>query len=95
MPSAIVNMVTIDPARQAEADEGLVKQVVPTCQGLAGYVTSLHVGSPDGTRGIGIIVFDTEESARAAAQTMASDAPPAGAPVTIESSEIWRVAYSE
>jgi hypothetical protein len=95
MPSAIVNMVTIDPARQAEADEGLVNQVVPMCQGLAGYVTSVHVGSSDGTRGIGIIVFDTEESARAAAQTIGSNAPPDGAPVTIESSEIWRVAYSE
>jgi len=95
MPSAIVNMVTIDPARQADAQEGLVKQVVPMCQGLAGYVTSLHVGSPDGTRGIGIIVFDTGESARAAAKAMASNAPPAGAPVTIDSSEVWAVAYSE
>ena len=95
MRAAIVKTVTIDPARQTEADEGLLNQVVPMCQALSGYVTSLHVGSPDGTRGIGIIVFETEESARVAAEAMTTNAPPPGAPVVIDSSEVWRVAYSE
>ena len=39
MRAAIVNTVTIDPARQTEADEGLLNQVVPVSQALSGYVT--------------------------------------------------------
>jgi antibiotic biosynthesis monooxygenase (ABM) superfamily enzyme len=94
MPSALVTTVQIKPGRTAEAEEGLVQQIVPMIKGLPGYLSSVHISSPDGSRGMGIILFDSEETARAAAQIWAANPPPPEAPITVESREVWQVAYS-
>lgn len=91
MSSVVVVNVHIKPGRMAEAKQGLHDQVIPMWKGCPGYLQSWHINSPDGSRGMGVIVFDTEDSARSALQSLAAIQPPPDAPVSIDSG--WEVEY--
>ena len=73
---AVVRHVEI---KDAEAgDEYLHGQVVPTVRGLPGFVRAVWLTDPERKRGMGVLLFETEEHARAAveaAPTLGEDAP--------------------
>jgi len=63
---AVVTKVTIRDFE--EARKGLQEQVVPRASQAPGFVAGYWTRSDDGTSGVAMIVFDSEETARAAAE---------------------------
>jgi hypothetical protein len=71
---------------KAEAERGVVEDVIPMIKGAQGFVAAYFVAIDD-AHGISIVVFETEEQARASA-------PPEGsvaAGVTLESLQVGEV----
>lgn len=77
----LVFEVTIDPARGDEAEKLLHETVVPPVKALPGFVTAYWLRSDDGTRGVSVVVFESEETAQNALDN--GPRPPEGAPATI------------
>src|SRR4051812_39376717 len=87
---AVVLNVEIDPNRTTEAFEGLKTMVVPSTVASPGFVRGVWTGDHEaGGAGIAMVLFDTEEHARA--MTEAIDAP-ADSPVRITDVAIQPVA---
>lgn len=87
---AMVVTVDIDPGRADEAVKSLHEITIPTAKSQEGFVRGVWIQSTDRSNGRGIVLFDTEEHARAAA-ALAEQGPPPGAPVTIQSIEMFEV----
>jgi hypothetical protein len=85
---AVVVRVEIDSTRFDEAEKLLHGTVVPTVKSLEGFVRGLWLHASDG-RGRGVIVFDSEEHAHAAAEQVPR--PPEGGPVTFQGAEVVEV----
>jgi hypothetical protein len=83
--------VTIDPGKEAEAQAMLTSQVVPMVKESAGLIAGYWAEPQDG-KGLSVVVFDTEEHARAAAPP-AGMRPP-GAAVVVDSVEFREVIAS-
>jgi len=88
---AMVVTVRVDPERGDEATQMLNAQVVPGAKALTGFVSGHWVRAASGDRGMGIVIFDTEANARAAADAVGGDPMPDGAPVTRESVDVYEV----
>jgi hypothetical protein len=58
----------------AEAKRGLGEEVIPTMKGVPGFLGAYFVAVDD-THGVSIVVFETEEQARAAAPPQGAEAP--------------------
>ena len=80
--------VTIDAGKEAEAREMLATQVVPMVKQADGLVAG-YWGEPVDGRGLSVVVFDTEEHARAAAPP-AGMRPP-GSPVVVDTVDFREV----
>ena len=87
---AVIVRVTIDAGRGDEATKTLHTEVVPMAKSSEGFVRGLWLRSSDGDTGRGVIVFDSEEHARAAAERAATETV-AGRPVKFESVEVVEV----
>ena len=84
--------VTVD-IEAGSADESvkvLHEFTVPAAKAQEGFVRGVWFRSSDQTEGHGLVLFDTEDHARAAA-ALARQGPPAGAPVKIRSVETFEV----
>ncbi len=86
---ALVARVSIDPTRGEEARRSLDEMVVPMAKKRAGFQGGYWLRSLDGSTGLSVELYDTEESARAVADT-APQMPP-DAPVQLESVEVYSV----
>jgi hypothetical protein len=62
---AVVVRVTVGDAEIAE--KGLHQQVVPGVSGAPGFVAGYWTRSDDGANGLSLLVFESEEAARAVA----------------------------
>jgi hypothetical protein len=71
---------------RAEAERGVVEEVIPMIKGVRGFVGAYFVAIDD-AHGISIVVFETEEQARAAAPPEGS----AAAGVTVETLQVGEV----
>jgi hypothetical protein len=85
-----ITRVNIDPARADEARELLQGFTIPTAKSQSGFVRGVWLRSDDGSNGCGVVVFDTQEHAQAAAD-LARQGPPPGSPVTMRSIEVFEV----
>ena len=85
----VVVRVEIDAGRGDEATKMLHDTVVPQVKSLDGFVRGVWLRSTDGTKGRGVVLFETEEQARAAAES--APRPPAGGPVEFEGAEVVEV----
>jgi hypothetical protein len=54
------------------AHKGLTEQVVPRVSSAPGFVAGYWTRSEDGTNGLSMLVFESEEAARAAAEQVRS-----------------------
>jgi hypothetical protein len=70
---AVVGQVSIDAGREDESTDFLKANVVPRVQQAPGLVGGYWVSVQDG-KGLGFLLFETEEAARRAAE-MAKDQP--------------------
>ena len=89
MYAAIITL-SIDPTQAPAAAAAFTKNILPRIRSAPGVVAGHWVDPEDG-RGLGFIVFDTEENARQATPPAVRWEAPG---VTIQSVEIRRVAVS-
>ena len=87
---AVLGSVDIDSSRADEATELLNNYTVPMVKQAPGFVSGTWARSEDGRHGQSLILFETEEAAKAAAERAATGPPP-GAPVTFVSAEVFEV----
>jgi hypothetical protein len=84
---AVVVRATIGDAEIAQ--KGLVEQVVPRVSNAPGLVAAYWTRSDDRKNGVSMIVFDSEDAARGAAEMIRSSPPPET--VTLDSIEVREV----
>ena len=84
---AVVVRVTIQDFDAAR--EGLVTQIVPRVSQAPGFVAGYWTRSEDGGSGLGTVVFESEEAARAVADMIQSQPPDEG--VTLDGVEVREV----
>lgn len=87
---AIVGHSELDASRGDEALQVLQQGILPRISQAPGFVSATFTRSPDGTTGRSMIVFESEETAKAVAAT-AKDQMPADAPVRIISLDVYEV----
>jgi hypothetical protein len=87
---AVVGRVQIDSGRADEARELLNTFTIPTVKQQPGFISGTWLRSSDGTSGTSVVLVDSEEAATALAGRMAQG-PPAGAPVTFVSADVFEV----
>jgi|SoiMetStandDraft_2_1073263.scaffolds.fasta_scaffold492443_2 hypothetical protein len=86
---AVVGQVEIT-GQASEAQKVLDEFVVPNAKALAGFRGGTWARAVDAGTGHSLLLFDTEEAARAAAARIA-EGPPAGAPVRFVSTTVCEV----
>jgi hypothetical protein len=88
MHAVVVRVNIGDPETAAQ---GLREQVVPRVSQAPGFVAGYWTRSDDGTNGISMIVFDSEEGARRAADMIQGPEAMRPETVTLESVEVREV----
>jgi hypothetical protein len=86
---AVVVKVNIGDPETAE--QGLRDQVIPRASNAPGFVGGYWTGSDDGHSGLSMVVFDSEESARRAAEMIQGPEAVRPETVTLESVEVREV----
>jgi hypothetical protein len=86
---AVVVKVSIHDAESAQ--KVLEERVVPGVSGAPGFVAAYWTRSADGSNGQSMLVFESEDAARAAADQIPTLVPEA---VTLESAEVREVVAS-
>jgi hypothetical protein len=81
--------VSIEEGRSDEAVKVLNEMIVPRVKASDGFVSGQWIHSIDQTWGVGLVIFNSEEAAKAGAAD-ARQLPP-GAPVEVTSAEIGKV----
>ena len=71
---AVLTSVTIDSDHIDDARQLLNDRIVPAVQDLPGAVTGVWI-EPEGGQGYSTVVFDSEENAKAAADTVQARLP--------------------
>ena len=87
---ALLVQLEIDPARADEAARFLQKFAVPMISQGAGFVSGTWMRSQDGRHTRSLILYESEQAAKAAA-TRAAEGPPPGAPTKFVSAEVFEV----
>ena len=88
----LVTHVNLDTSRDAETVEMLNSMVVPQAKATPGFKGGYWMRTPAHDKGMSFELFETEDAAKAAADTR--DMPPAEAPVTIVSIEVMTLEAS-
>ena len=86
---AIVGSANLDPSRAEEAEE-LAKNILANVSQTPGFVSGAFTRSPDGAAGRSMMIFETEEAAKAVVEK-ASSMIPADGPTKIDSLEVYEV----
>ncbi len=86
---AVVVRVTISDFETAR--QGLRDQVVPTVKQAPGFVAGYWTRSDDGSDGLGMVVFESEDAARAAAEQIRTSGNVTPEAVSIENVEVREV----
>jgi hypothetical protein len=87
---AVIGTVDIDANRADEAIGLLRSFVVRNAKQAPGFIRGTWCRSADGTRGHSVVLFQSEATAKAAAERVAHGPPP-GAPVRFVSAEVFEV----
>jgi Antibiotic biosynthesis monooxygenase len=87
---AVIGQVKIDQSREDEARKTLQEVVVPTAKAMAGFVAGTWCRALQDDRGISVLLFESEQAARAAAEQM-RQGPPPGTPATFVSADVFEV----
>jgi hypothetical protein len=88
---AVNVQVKIDSSQEDLARKMLHEVTVPRAKALAGVRSGTWIRALEGDRGMSVLLFDSEDAARAAADEIRSVGPPPGAPVNMESVDVFEV----
>ena len=83
--------VKVDPDREEEARMMLREMVVPGAKARAGFAAGYWLRATEGDVILAVQIYDSADTARAAAEQIRSEGPPPGAPVTLESVQTYEV----
>jgi hypothetical protein len=83
--------VRVDTNREEEARKMLREMVVPGAKAHTGFKAGYWLRAIESDLLRAVQLYDSEESARAAAGQIQSEGPPPGAPVTLESVTTYEV----
>jgi hypothetical protein len=87
---AVIGTVEIHANRTDDAIELLNNFTVPNAKQAPGFMSGTWCRSADGTRGHSVVLFESEATAKAAAERVAHGPPP-GAPVRFVSADVFEV----
>jgi hypothetical protein len=87
---AVIGQVKLDPDRRDETIKALNEIVVPTAKAMPGFIGASWCRALEGDRGVSMLVFESAEAARAAAEQM-RQGPPPGTPATFVSADVFEV----
>ena len=87
----VIVQVRIDSNREEEARSALHGVVIPRAKAFAGFSGGTWLRALDGDAGRGVLLFESEEAARAAVNEIRSQGPPPGVPVTLEDVDVYEV----
>ena len=90
----VIVQVEIDESHEDEARKMLHEVTVPRAKQLAGFSTGNWLRALDDARGMSVLLFVSEEAARAAVKEIKSQGPPPGAPVTMKAVDVFEVLAS-
>ena len=88
---AVIVQVNVQSDREEEARKILREVVVPQAKALAGFAGGTWLRALESDAGRGVLLFESEEAARAAAAQIRSEGPPPGAAVTQEAVDVFEV----
>ena len=88
---AVSVQVKIDSSQEDLARKVLNEVTVPRAKSLAGFKSGTWLRALQGDRGMSVLLFDSEDAARAAADQIRSQGPPEGSPVIIESVDAFEI----
>ena len=88
---AVIGRAEIDADRVAEVEAILSQQLLPAVKEMPGFVSGTWTRSLDDKSGRSVVVFDSEDSARAALEAAKGMAPPPGAPLTFGTFDVVTV----
>ena len=88
---AMVVTVDLDTARTDEAQQQLHEVTIPAVKAQEGFVRGAWLRSSDKSNGRGVLLFDTEEHAKATAAALAGQGQQSGGPVTVRNIETFEV----
>jgi hypothetical protein len=86
---AVVVTVRIVPDRFEESHKALKEQVIPRVRQAPGLVKGFWTVSPDKTKGLSMVVFQSQQQAETAANGVRSNPLPPG--VTLDTMEIREI----
>lgn len=87
----VIVQVKVESGREDEARAMLREVVVPTAKQLDGFASGTWLRALRGGAGRGVLLFESEEAARAAVEEIRAQGPPPDAPVTMESVDAYEV----
>jgi hypothetical protein len=87
----VVIDVMVDPQREDEATAMLREVIVPMARTHTGFAAGYWLRAEDGDLLRSVHIYDSEDSARTAADAIGSQGPPTGAPVTLASIGVYEV----
>lgn len=89
MNAVVIRVTFNDPAA---AEEMLHNEIVPTVSKIPGFTAGWWTRDLDNTNGMGVMVFDTEETAKAVAAQLEGEEGPGGNPaVSLQGVEVREV----
>ena len=89
---AVFVVSELDPSRQAEAETMLKTQIAPRIKQAPGFVSGTWARSVDGKQGQSVVVFETEEAAKATLEAVTKGMPTDG-PVKIVRTSVLQVVH--
>jgi hypothetical protein len=87
MPFAVVTYVSLEGRDQAQDEQQLRAEGIPSFKSLPGFQAARFLRSIDGKTGAGAVIFDSEANAK---QALESVRPPAGGP-PVQSTTLYEV----
>jgi hypothetical protein len=91
--NAVVVRVTFNDVEAAE--QMLHEEVVPNVKQVPGFVAGWWTRDPDNTNGMGVIIFESEDTANGVKAQLESDEGPGGNPaVSLQGVEVREVVAS-
>lgn len=82
MAHALVTQVSLEGRQPEDAERILNDQLIPMVKQLPGFQRGIWLRSEDGSTGMGVIVFDSEESVMSALASMDTKRPADAPPIT-------------
>ena len=89
---AVFVVSELDPSRRDEAETMLKTQIAPRIKQAQGFVSGTWGRAADGKEGRSVVVFQTEESAKATLEAV-SKGMPANGPVKIVMTRVCEVVH--